>query len=48
MIESAPNAFMNAAGSTAEMSSMPDSVVHFAAYFQDSEGNVIGLWETKS
>ena len=27
---------------------MPVGDMGFAAYFQDSEGNVVGLWETKA
>ena len=36
------------AGGTAVQERMPVGDMGFAAYFRDTEGNVIGLWETKT
>ena len=36
------------AGGTAVQERMPVGDMGFAAYFKDTEGNLIGLWETKS
>jgi hypothetical protein len=45
-IEDALKAVAEAGGSTVN-ERMPVGDMGFAAYFKDSEGNVIGLWETK-
>ena len=46
-IEDALKAVDNAGG-TAVQERMPVGDMGFAAYFKDTEGNLIGLWETKS
>ena len=45
-IEDALKAVDNAGG-TAVQERMPVGDMGFAAYFKDTEGNLIGLWETK-
>jgi uncharacterized protein len=44
-IEAALQAVNDAGGSTVQ-ERMPVGDMGFAAYFKDSEGNVLGLWET--
>jgi predicted enzyme related to lactoylglutathione lyase len=41
-------AAVGAAGGSTVAERMPVGDMGFAAYFKDSEGNVIGLWETKT
>lgn len=46
-IEDALQAITDAGGTTIE-GRMPVGDMGFAAYFQDTEGNTLGLWETKT
>jgi predicted enzyme related to lactoylglutathione lyase len=46
-IEAALEAVQGAGGSTVE-ERMPVGEMGFAAYFTDTEGNLVGLWETAS
>jgi uncharacterized protein len=39
---------VNDAGGTTVNERMPVGDMGFAAYFKDTEGNLMGLWETRS